>query len=135
PPGGFFVLAGTKCRSRKIYSAFSTTVMAQRQAGLVTWRVDFWGGRKVMQVAVIGAGVVGVSTAYFLAEAGHEVVVVERRNNVAEEASFGDAGVLATDAVSPWIAPGMAKSLFSLLLRQNAPIHLHRAWNPSLWRW
>lgn len=88
-----------------------------------------------MQVAVIGAGVVGVSTAYFLAEAGHEVVVVERRNNVAEEASFGDAGILATDAVSPWIAPGMAKSLFSLLLRQDAPIHLHRAWNPSLWRW
>ncbi|HEY6774496.1 MAG TPA: FAD-dependent oxidoreductase, partial [Oxalicibacterium sp.] len=88
-----------------------------------------------MQVAVIGAGVVGVSTAYFLAEAGHEVVVLERRNNVAEEASFGDAGILATDAVSPWIAPGMAKSLLSLLLRQDAPLHLHRAWNPSLWHW
>src|SRR5690606_24400319 len=88
-----------------------------------------------MQVAVIGAGVVGVSTAYFLAEAGHEVVVLERRNNVAEEASFGDAGILATDAVSPWVAPGMAKSLLSLLLRQDAPLHLHRSWNPSLWRW
>lgn len=88
-----------------------------------------------MQVAVIGAGVVGVSTAYFLAEAGHEVVVMERRNNVAEEASFGDAGILATDAVAPWVGPGMAKSLFSLLLKSDSPLHLHRSWNPSLWRW
>ena len=54
-----------------------------------------------MQVAVIGAGVIGVSTAYFLAEAGHEVVVIERHNNVAEEASYGDSGILAASSIAP----------------------------------
>lgn len=88
-----------------------------------------------MQVAVIGAGVVGVCTAYFLAEAGHEVVVMERRNNVAEEASFGDSGILATDAVAPWAAPGMPKSLLSLLTKPESPLFLNRAWDPALWSW
>ena len=88
-----------------------------------------------MQVAVIGAGVVGVCTAYFLAEAGHEVVVMERRNNIAEEASFGDAGILAADAVAPWAAPGMPKSLFSLLMKPESPLFLNRTWDPALWSW
>lgn len=88
-----------------------------------------------MQVAVIGAGVVGVCTAYFLAEAGHEVVVLERRNNVAEEASFGDAGVLAADAAAPWAAPGMPKFLLSFLTKSESPVFLNRAWNPALWGW
>ncbi len=88
-----------------------------------------------MQVAVIGAGVVGVCTAYFLAEAGHEVVVMERRNNVAEEASFGDAGLLAADAVAPWAAPGMPASLLSFLTKPESPLFLNRAWDPAMWRW
>lgn len=88
-----------------------------------------------MQVAVIGAGVVGVCTAYFLAEAGHEVVVLERRNNIAEEASFGDSGILAADAVAPWAAPGMPKSMFSLLMKPESPLLLNRTWDPSLWSW
>ncbi len=54
------------------------------------------------QIAVIGGGVIGVCTAYFLAEAGHQVVVIERHSNVAEKASFGNAGV---------VAPGLCHAL------------------------
>ncbi|MDQ7968815.1 MAG: D-amino acid dehydrogenase [Oxalicibacterium faecigallinarum] len=88
-----------------------------------------------MQVAVIGAGVIGVCTAYFLAEAGHDVVVMERRNHVAEEATFGDAGLLAADAVSPWAAPGMPTSVLALLHKANAPFLINKKWDTEIWRW
>lgn len=88
-----------------------------------------------MQVAVVGAGVVGVCTAYFLAEAGHQVVVIERRNNVAEEASFGDSGILAPASIAPWAAPGAAKSLLSHLFKSESPLLFNRILDPSMWRW
>lgn len=87
------------------------------------------------QVAVIGGGVVGVCTAYFLAEAGHEVVVIERRGNVAEETSFGNAGVMAPGYITPWARPGMPKNLLAYLFRSESPVLLNRAVSPSLWRW
>ena len=88
-----------------------------------------------MQVAVIGAGVIGVCTAYFLAEAGHDVVVMERRNHVAEEASSGDAGLLAADAVAPWATPGMPTSVLSLIHKASSPFLINRKWDPEIWRW
>lgn len=60
-----------------------------------------------MRIAVIGAGIIGVTTAYELATDGHEVVVLERRQAVASEASFANAGVVAPGYVGPWAAPGM----------------------------
>ena len=53
-----------------------------------------------MQIAVVGGGVVGVCTAYFLAAAGHQTVVLERYSNVALETSFGNAGLMAPSACS-----------------------------------
>ncbi len=88
-----------------------------------------------MQVAVIGAGVIGVSTAYFLAEAGHEVVVIERHNNVAEEASYGDSGILAASSIAPWAAPGVPRSFLSYLLKSEAPVLLNQPWRPSMLGW
>jgi D-amino-acid dehydrogenase len=88
-----------------------------------------------MQVAVVGAGVIGVCTAYFLAEAGHEVVVIERRNNVAEEPSFGDAGILAHGSVAPWAVPGMPRNLLSYLTKPESPVFFNRALDPAMWRW
>ncbi|MNR83697.1 D-amino acid dehydrogenase small subunit [compost metagenome] len=88
-----------------------------------------------MQVAVIGAGVIGVSTAYFLAEAGHEVVVIERHNNVAEEASYGDSGILAPASIAPWAAPGVPRSFLSSLFKPESPILLNQAWRPSMLGW
>tara|TARA_R110001599_G_scaffold64023_2_gene178426 strand:+ start:41661 stop:42923 length:1263 start_codon:yes stop_codon:yes gene_type:complete len=88
-----------------------------------------------MRVAVVGAGVIGVCTAYFLAESGHEVVVIERRNNVAEEASFGEPGILATNSIAPWAAPGMPSALFAQLWKSCSPVKLDNKLSPAMWRW
>ena len=58
-----------------------------------------------MRVAVVGCGIVGVSSAYELALQGHEVTVFERRASVAEECSFANAGVLAAGTAAPWATP------------------------------
>ena len=87
------------------------------------------------QVVVIGGGVVGVCTAYFLAEAGHEVAVIERHQNVAQEASFANAGVVSPGYVTPWAAPGMARKLLSSLFRPEAPVMLKPSADRAMWRW
>jgi D-amino-acid dehydrogenase len=88
-----------------------------------------------MQVAVIGGGVIGVCTAYFLAAAGHEVVVIERYGNVAQETSFGNAGLVAPSYAAPWAAPGMPKKILSYLFKPEAPVLLKARLDPALWRW
>jgi D-amino-acid dehydrogenase len=92
-----------------------------------------------MRVAVIGAGIVGVTTAFELAVDGHEVTVFERRAAVAEEASFANAGVVAPGYVTPWASPGMPGKIAGYLMRQHAPVRVslplsreHVAW---MWRW
>ncbi|WP_019140924.1 D-amino acid dehydrogenase [Noviherbaspirillum massiliense] len=87
------------------------------------------------QVAVIGGGVIGVCTAYFLAEAGHEVVVIERHQNVAQEASHANAGIISPAYTEPWAAPGMPRKILSYLFRSEAPVLLKPTLDRSLWRW
>jgi D-amino-acid dehydrogenase len=87
------------------------------------------------QVAVIGGGVVGVCTAYFLAEAGHEVVLVERHPSVAHEASYANGGIIAPGYVTPWAAPGMPKKVLSHLFKSEAPVMLKPTMDRALWRW
>ncbi len=87
-----------------------------------------------MRIAVIGAGIVGVTTAWELRADGHEVTVLERRSSVAEEASFANAGVIAPGYVTPWAAPGMpAKVLRGLFaahsaVRFGAGVRHHLPW-------
>jgi D-amino-acid dehydrogenase len=92
-----------------------------------------------MRVAVIGAGVIGVTTAYELCADGHDVTVLERRGTVAAEASFANAGIVAPGYVSPWSAPGMPGKVLSHLLRAHAPVrigaHLDLSTLGWLWRW
>ena len=77
-----------------------------------------------MKLAVIGAGIIGITTAYELAVDGHEVTVFERRSTAAEETSFANAGVIAPGYVSPWAAPGMPAKVLSYLLRRHAPVKI-----------
>ena len=77
-----------------------------------------------MRIAVIGAGIVGVTTAYELALAGHEVTVFDRCASVASEASFANAGIVAPGVVSPWAAPGMPWKVLRHLLGRDAPVRL-----------
>lgn len=92
-----------------------------------------------MRVAVIGAGIVGVTTAYELARDDHEVVVYERHGAVAAETSFANAGVLAPGYVTPWAAPGMPWKVMRQLFSRDAAVRFG-GWNaiarlPWLWRW
>jgi D-amino-acid dehydrogenase len=64
-----------------------------------------------MKIAIVGAGIVGVTTAYELASDGHEVTVFEQRSAVAEEASFATAGLLAPHLLNPWALPGIGPGL------------------------
>jgi D-amino-acid dehydrogenase len=92
-----------------------------------------------MKIAVIGAGIVGITTAYELGRDGHEVWVLERRSAAAEEASFANAGIVAPGYVTPWAAPGMPAKIVQQLLRRHASVRIglplsmqEMAW---MWRW
>ena len=61
-----------------------------------------------MNIAIVGAGSIGVATAHALAQAGHEVTVYERHGTAAEEASFGHAGWLGPSLLQPWSVPGLS---------------------------
>ena len=79
-----------------------------------------------MHIAIVGAGIIGVSTAYELAADGHQVTVFERHASVAEGASFANAGVLAPGYVTPWAAPGMPAKVIGHLLARYAPVRVTR---------
>lgn len=92
-----------------------------------------------MRVAVIGAGIIGITTAYELAADGHEVSVFERRGTAAEEASFANAGVVAPGYVTPWAAPGMPAKVFRNLFSRHAAVKLSLPLSGSelewMWKW
>ncbi|MBC5766675.1 D-amino acid dehydrogenase [Ramlibacter albus] len=77
-----------------------------------------------MKIAIVGAGIVGVTTAYELAADGHEVTVYERRGAAALESSFANAGVVAPGYVTPWAAPGMTGKVLRHLLSRHAPVRV-----------
>ena len=75
-----------------------------------------------MKVVVLGAGVVGVSTAWFLRQAGHEVTVIDRAEAVAMETSFANAGQLSFGYTTPWAAPGIPQKAAKWLLKAHSPL-------------
>jgi D-amino-acid dehydrogenase len=75
-----------------------------------------------MRVIVLGSGVVGVSTAYYLAKAGHDVTVIDRQPGAALETSFANAGQISPGYASPWAAPGVPLKAFKWLFQRHAPL-------------
>ena len=92
-----------------------------------------------MKIAIVGAGIVGVTTAYELARDGHAVTVFERRASAAEESSFANAGLLAPGLLRPWAAPGALGPARAPLLGRQALVRIAsgatRADLAWLWRW
>lgn len=88
-----------------------------------------------MRVVVIGAGLMGVSTAYFLAEDGHEVTVLDRETDVALGASFANGALLTPSMADPWNAPGVWRLLLKYLGKEDSPLLLRPKAIPSLAFW
>jgi len=88
-----------------------------------------------MKVLVLGGGVIGVTTAYFLAEAGHEVTVIERQQGPALETSFANAGEVSPGYASPWAGPGIPVKAVKWLLMKYGPLVVRPAFDPHMWMW
>ncbi|MCM2403249.1 D-amino acid dehydrogenase [Rhizobium sp. S153] len=88
-----------------------------------------------MKVIVLGAGVVGVTSAYQLAKAGHEVVVVDRQPGPALETSFGNAGEVSFGYCSPWAAPGIPLKAMKWLFMEHAPLILRPKLDMAMLSW
>lgn len=85
-------------------------------------------------IAIVGAGIVGVSTAVWLLRAGHRVTLVDRQPP-GEGTSFGNAGVLAACSVAPVTAPGMVRKAPKMLMDPNFPLFLRWSYLPKLTPW
>jgi len=88
-----------------------------------------------MRVIVLGAGVVGVTSAYYLAEAGHDVVLLDRQPGPAMETSFANAGEISPGYASPWAAPGIPVKALRWLLMKHAPLILQPRFDMAMLRW
>ena len=75
-----------------------------------------------MRVLVLGSGVIGVTSAYYLAKKGAQVTVIERQSGPAEETSFGNAGQISPGYSTPWAAPGIPFKAMKWVFQQHAPL-------------
>ena len=88
-----------------------------------------------MRVLVIGSGLIGTATAWFLRQAGAEVTVLERAPGPALETSYANAGMLTPSMADPWNAPGITSKLLAWLGREDAPMLLRARQIPRLTGW
>ena len=88
-----------------------------------------------MKVLILGAGVIGVTSAYYLAQAGHEVTVIDRQPGPALETSFGNAGELSYGYASPWAGPGIPLKAIKWLIMVDGPLVIRPMLDPRMWLW
>ena len=88
-----------------------------------------------MRVVILGAGVIGVTSAWYLAQAGHEVVVIDRQAGPALETSFANAGEISPGYASPWAAPGIPAKAVKWLFMEHAPLILRPQFDLAMLRW
>jgi D-amino-acid dehydrogenase len=88
-----------------------------------------------MHALVIGGGIIGVTTAYFLRQAGCEVTLIERTSGVAQETSFANAGIIAPGYVTPWAAPGMPSKVLRAIFRAESPVIFRPRFDLAQWKW
>ena len=88
-----------------------------------------------MHVLVLGSGVVGVTSAYYLARQGHDVTVVDRQPAAGMETSFANAGQVSPGYSAPWAAPGIPIKAMKWLMMKHRPLVLWPRTELRLWGW
>ncbi|NOH54787.1 D-amino acid dehydrogenase [Vibrio coralliilyticus] len=88
-----------------------------------------------MKVVILGSGVVGLTSAWYLSQAGCQVTVIDRQPRAAEETSFANAGQISYGYSSPWAAPGVPLKAMKWLLEEHAPLKIKPSLNPELLHW
>jgi D-amino-acid dehydrogenase len=88
-----------------------------------------------MNVIVLGAGVVGTATAWYLREAGHDVTVIERQPGPAQETSFANGCQISVSHAEPWATPAGLMKVVQALGREDAPLLFRLRADPLQWRW
>lgn len=88
-----------------------------------------------MRTVVLGGGLMGVTTAWYLAKSGHEVTVVERHPAVAGETSFANAGLVAPGHSLTWASPRAPKVLLKSLFQADQALQLKLSADPRMWAW
>lgn len=88
-----------------------------------------------MKILVLGAGVVGVTSAWYLADAGHEVTVLERRDEPGLETSFANGGQVSASHAEPWARPSVIPKMLQWLGRGDAPLLFRPRADWAQWRW
>ncbi|RRN59120.1 D-amino acid dehydrogenase [Pseudoxanthomonas sp. SGNA-20] len=89
----------------------------------------------MQRVLVLGSGVIGVASAWYLARAGFEVAVVDREPGPARGASFANAGQISPGYASPWAAPGVPLKAIKWLFQEHAPLAIRLTSDPAQYRW
>ncbi len=88
-----------------------------------------------MKITILGAGVIGLTTAYFLAKSGHKVVIIDRHNGPAEECSFSNAAQLSYCNAQPWANRGALKKGIMWMGRSDAPLKFRFRADMQMWKW
>ena len=88
-----------------------------------------------MKILVLGAGVVGTTTAYYLREAGHEVTVLDRQPGAGLETSFANAGQVSPGYSAPWAGPGVPLKAIKWMMMTHRPLVIRPLLDPFMWRW
>ncbi|NOJ24494.1 D-amino acid dehydrogenase [Vibrio coralliilyticus] len=88
-----------------------------------------------MKVVILGSGVVGLTSAWYLSQAGCQVTVIDRQPRAAEETSFANAGQISYGYSSPWAAPGVPLKAMKWLLEEHAPLKIKPSLSPELLHW
>lgn len=88
-----------------------------------------------MKIIILGAGVIGVTTAYFLSRNGHEVTVIDRQSACAAECSFANGGQLSYSHVEPWANPAVIPNILKWLGKEDAPLVFRLRADYAMWKW
>jgi D-amino-acid dehydrogenase len=83
----------------------------------------------------LGSGVIGTATAYYLAQQGHEVTVVDRQPAAALETSYANAGEVSPGYSAPWAGPGVPLKAIKWLMMRHSPLAITPSADPHMWRW